>query len=38
MGRVAETGSVRVSDTMAIERYSHVMHLVSNVTGNLNPA
>ncbi|CAJ50845.1 anthranilate synthase component I [Bordetella avium] len=37
VGRVAETGSVRVSDTMAIERYSHVMHLVSNVTGNLNP-
>ncbi|QWF46108.1 anthranilate synthase component I [Bordetella hinzii] len=37
VGRVAEVGSVKVSDTMAIERYSHVMHLVSNVTGNLNP-
>ncbi len=37
VGRVAEIGSVKVSDTMAIERYSHVMHLVSNVTGNLNP-
>jgi len=37
VGRVAEVGSVKVTDTMAIERYSHVMHLVSNVTGNLNP-
>ncbi|AHV94663.1 anthranilate synthase component I family protein [Bordetella holmesii] len=37
VGRVAEVGSVKVSDTMAIERYSHVMHLVSNVTGTLNP-
>jgi len=37
VGRVAEVGSVKVSDTMVIERYSHVMHLVSNVTGNLNP-
>ncbi|ARP83944.1 anthranilate synthase component I [Bordetella genomosp. 9] len=38
VGRVAETGSVKVTDTMAIERYSHVMHLVSNVAGNLDPA
>jgi len=37
VGRVAEVGSVKVTDTMTIERYSHVMHLVSNVTGNLNP-
>ncbi|WP_459616606.1 anthranilate synthase component I [Bordetella sp. 2513F-2] len=37
VGRVAEVGSVKVSDTMVIERYSHVMHLVSNVTGNLHP-
>jgi anthranilate synthase component 1 len=37
VGRVAETGSVKVTDTMAIERYSHVMHLVSNVTGTLDP-
>lgn len=36
IGRVAKTGSVEVSETMAIERYSHVMHLVSNVTGELN--
>jgi len=35
VGRVAETGSVKVSDVMAIERYSHVMHLVSNVSGTL---
>jgi len=34
-GRVAETGSVRVTDKMIIERYSHVMHIVSNVTGKL---
>lgn len=37
VGRVAEVGSVKVTDTMAIERYSHVMHLVSNVAGNLIP-
>ena len=35
IGRVAETGSVRLTDKMAIERYSHVMHIVSNVTGQL---
>ena len=35
IGRVAKTGSVQVTDTMTIERYSHVMHLVSNVTGEL---
>jgi anthranilate synthase component 1 len=37
VGRVAETGSVKLTDTMAIERYSHVMHLVSNVAGDLDP-
>ncbi len=35
VGRVAKIGSVKVTDTMVIERYSHVMHLVSNVTGTL---
>lgn len=34
-GRVAQTGSVRVTENMAIERYSHVMHIVSNVEGKL---
>lgn len=37
VGRVAQTGTVKVSDTMVIERYSHVMHLVSNVAGTLDP-
>jgi anthranilate synthase component 1 len=35
VGRVARTGSVRVTDKMVIERYSHVMHIVSNVVGDL---
>lgn len=35
VGRVAETGSVVVTDQMVVERYSHVMHIVSNVTGQL---
>ena len=35
LGRVAETGSVKVTDNMTIERYSHVMHIVSNVEGRL---
>ncbi len=34
-GRVAEMGSVNLTDKMIIERYSHVMHIVSNVTGKL---
>ncbi|HUG58616.1 MAG TPA: anthranilate synthase component I family protein, partial [Candidimonas sp.] len=36
VGRVAKTGTVKVTDTMTIERYSHVMHLVSNVCGELH--
>ncbi len=36
-GRVAEVGSVEVTDQMIVERYSHVMHIVSNVTGKLKP-
>ncbi len=35
VGRVAKTGSVKLTDQMIIERYSHVMHIVSNVTGQL---
>jgi len=35
VGRVAEIGSVRVTERLTVERYSHVMHLVSNVTGTL---
>jgi len=37
VGRVAQVGSVRVSDSMVVERYSHVMHIVSNVEGKLKP-
>ncbi|MDR3351822.1 MAG: anthranilate synthase component I [Zoogloeaceae bacterium] len=36
-GRVAQTGSVRVTEQMVVERYSHVMHLVSNVEGLVKP-
>ncbi len=36
VGRVAKVGSVRVTELMAVERYSHVMHLVSNVEGDLS--
>ncbi|MFQ3669617.1 MAG: anthranilate synthase component I, partial [Fimbriimonadaceae bacterium] len=35
LGRVCEIGSVKVNDLMVIERYSHVMHIVSDVTGTL---
>ena len=35
VGRVAETGSIEVDELMVIERYSHVMHIVSNVKGRL---
>jgi anthranilate synthase component 1 len=37
VGRVAEVGSVRVTEYASIERYSHVMHIVSNVQGRLRP-
>jgi len=37
LGRVCRTGSVKVSELMVIERYSHVMHIVSNVQGTLQP-
>lgn len=36
VGRVAEVGSVRVTDQFFIERYSHVMHIVSNVEGRID--
>ena len=35
LGRVAETGTVQVTDLMVVERYSHVMHLVSNINCDL---
>jgi anthranilate synthase component 1 len=35
VGRVAEIGTVQLTDKMIVERYSHVMHIVSNVTGQL---
>lgn len=37
VGRVSEIGSVQLTEKMVIERYSHVMHIVSNVTGRLRP-
>jgi anthranilate synthase component 1 len=37
VGRVAATGSVKVTEQMVIERYSHVMHIVSNVDGKIAP-
>lgn len=36
VGRIAKFGSVEVNELMVIERYSHVMHIVSNVRGDLN--
>ena len=38
VGRVAARGTVEVTDSFTIERYSHVMHIVSNVVGRLDPA
>ncbi len=38
VGRIAKTGSVKVTETMVVERYSHVMHMVSNVEGEVDPA
>jgi len=37
VGRVAKVGTVKVTERMTIERYSHVMHIVSNVEGELDP-
>jgi anthranilate synthase component 1 len=37
VGRVAKVGSVHVTDQMAVEHYSHVMHIVSNVEGDMDP-
>jgi anthranilate synthase component 1 len=37
IGRIARTGSVKVTEPFVVERYSHVMHLVSNVEGLLKP-
>ncbi|MDD3765528.1 MAG: anthranilate synthase component I [Nevskiales bacterium] len=37
VGRVSRTGGVTLTEKMVIERYSHVMHIVSNVTGELKP-
>jgi anthranilate synthase component 1 len=36
VGRIADIGSVELTDKMAVEKYSHVMHIVSNVTGDLS--
>jgi anthranilate synthase component 1 len=36
-GRISEVGSVHLTEKMLIERYSHVMHIVSNVTGKIKP-
>ena len=36
IGRIAKTGTVKVTEAFAVERYSHVMHIVSNVEGMLN--
>jgi len=38
LGRVALPGTVQVTDLMVVERYSHVMHLVSNITADLEPS
>jgi anthranilate synthase component 1 len=38
VGRVAKVGTVRVTDSFKVELYSHVMHIVSNVEGTLDPA
>jgi anthranilate synthase component 1 len=35
IGRIAQTGTVKVTEAFAVERYSHVMHIVSNVEGML---
>lgn len=37
VGRIAQTGSVELTEKMLVERYSHVMHIVSNVNGKIKP-
>jgi anthranilate synthase component 1 len=37
VGRIATIGSVKLTETMLVERYSHVMHIVSNVDGEIQP-
>lgn len=37
VGRVCEIGSVQLTEKMVVERYSHVMHITSNVTGQIKP-
>ena len=37
IGRISQTGTVKISEKMVIERYSHVMHIVSNVEGKIRP-
>ena len=37
VGRIAQTGTVEVTEKMVVERYSHVMHIVSNVIGKIKP-
>ena len=38
VGRIAKHGAVKVDDFMIVEKYSHVMHIVSNVSGELDPS
>jgi anthranilate synthase component 1 len=38
VGRIAKIGTVKVTETMVVERYSHVMHMVSNVEGTIDAA
>ena len=37
VGRIAETGTVELTEKMIVEKYSHVMHITSNVVGNVEP-
>ena len=37
VGRISQTGTVKVTEQMVVERYSHVMHITSNVTGQVKP-
>jgi len=37
IGRICKAGTIKITDKMIIERYSHVMHMVSNVEGKINP-